>query len=235
MSKRAGGPLESAAKRKQYTHGPLDETFGQHAAFALEAPETPDDALAQAYLALVRAEAEAEPPFYSVRKEKHSKKAEAATETIIPQETVDREVRRLLAAKQEVGESNDTDTDEHVPETAAQWRALVFSEPPPSMSYFFNVLEHTTVVTLIVHYTKWLSHSMPPTLGEWIFATFVRLDKALDALEVAFVRALGKKARKLRADPKSANLPQASQDTLTTVLALVGCYYGQGDLLHKPA
>lgn len=118
-----------------------------------------------------------------------------------------------------------------VPQSAGQWRELVFTTAPSTD--FLLLLEHTTVVKLIIYYTKWLLTLMPEKLSKWIFATFVRLDKGLNFAEVSIVRDLGKKARKLltKAHDDDA-LSSTVKYTLAMVLAVVGAYYGQKDLLY---
>lgn len=123
-----------------------------------------------------------------------------------------------------------------VPSSAGQWRELIFSTLPPPQSYFSDVLEHPTVIKLVVYYTRWLLALMPSTLTEWIFATFVRLDSELDHTELALVRDLGRKAQKLRrkfleGEQAGAVVPQVARDAVDLVLAAVGGYYGQRDLL----
>lgn len=117
-----------------------------------------------------------------------------------------------------------------VPESAAKWRQLIFSTPPPPIDYFHDVLEHPTVIKLIVFYTKWLLATMPCTVQEWMFTTFVRLDNGLDHREMAIVRDLGRKAQKLRLKAVAANVPH--NPAYDMVLAVVGEYYGQKDLLE---
>lgn len=128
------------------------------------------------------------------------------------------------------------DEDRSVPSSAGQWRELIFSTLPPPQSYFSDVLEHPTVIKLVVYYTRWLLALMPSTLTEWIFATFVRLDSELDHTELALVRDLGRKAQKLRrkfleGEQAGAVVPQVARDAVDLVLAAVGGYYGQRDLL----
>lgn len=117
-----------------------------------------------------------------------------------------------------------------IPTSAAKWRELIFGTSPPPPKFFHEVLEHPTVIKLIVFYTKWLLATMPPTLQEWIFATFARLDNGLDHREAAIVRDLGRKAHKLRLKAVAANVP--CHPTYDMVLAVVGEYYGQKDLLE---
>lgn len=116
-----------------------------------------------------------------------------------------------------------------VPLSAAKWRQLVFGNPPPSQEYFHKVLEHPTVIKLMVYYSKWLLATMPPTVGQWIFSTFVRLDNGLDHRELAIVRDLGRKALKLRQKAVAANV--SYNPIYDMILAVVGNYFGQKDLL----
>lgn len=116
-----------------------------------------------------------------------------------------------------------------IPPSAAKWREAVFSSPPPPQHLFQQSLDHPTVIKLIVYYTRWLLASMPPCVEQWIWATFVRLDNGLDHCEIAIVRDLGRKASKLRLKAVAA---QNSYPTVyDVILAVVGDYYGQKDLL----
>lgn len=121
-------------------------------------------------------------------------------------------------------------TSPDLPTSAAKWRIMVFGSPPPPLEFFFSALEHPTVIKLIVYYTKWLLATMPPSVDQWIFCTFVRLDNGLDHRELAFVRDLGRKARKLRLKSMAANIPYTHAYDM--ILAIVGEYYGQRDLLE---
>lgn len=123
-----------------------------------------------------------------------------------------------------------------VPESAGNWRELVFKNPAPTQEYFQNILEHPTVIKLIVYYTKWLLASMPKSLAEWIFATFVRLDSGLDHQELAIVRALGVKAQKLREKflegvAAGAHVSDVAQQCVDMILAVISQYFGQRDLV----
>lgn len=69
---------------------------------------------------------------------------------------------------------------------------------------------------------------MPSTAAAWLWRVFVRLDRGLDHTEVALVRELGNKARRLR--EKAA--PERAPEMVDRVLAVVGGYYGQRDLLQ---
>lgn len=119
------------------------------------------------------------------------------------------------------------------PETAAKWRQLVFSQPPPP---HLNDLDHPTAIKLVILLTRWLLVSIPATLTQWLHAVFVRIDNALDHTEAAILRDLGRKARLLR-DKFRAGLkegvvvPELAVETVEYVVAVVGGYYGQRDLL----
>lgn len=126
--------------------------------------------------------------------------------------------------------SESTSNREFVPKSAAKWREYVFGSPPPPLSYFYDILDHPTVIKLVVYYTKWLLATMPPMVGEWIFFTFVRLDNGLDYRELAIVRDLGKKAHKLRLKLVAAKV--SHNPIYDMILAIVGDYFGQKDLLE---
>lgn len=125
-----------------------------------------------------------------------------------------------------------------IPETASAWRSLVLTLVPPPLGFFTDILEHATIIKLIVYYTKWLLVLMSPTLGEWIFITFVRLDNGLDHTELALVRDLGRKAKKLRTKflegkKEGVEIPKTAEETVDMILAVVGSYFGQRDLLME--
>ncbi|SGZ47347.1 CIC11C00000003383 [Sungouiella intermedia] len=284
MCKRSVARFNGSDKRPKketltYTQGPLDEKFGQHAAFPLDAAvqgTCKQDSSVFDYLASVRKEAEADAAVHFVSRDPEElTQPEASKSTKLSPEYVKMVMTRLeeakLANKNEiqVGEieldcseiegdiEDDADLDVHdlnvnvdveveepddlepqmeVPQSAAAWRSLVFSQSPPPTSFFNTRLEHTTIIKLIVYYTKWLLVSMPATLMEWIFVTFVRLDNGLDHTEMSLVRDLGRKARKLRTkflEGKSEGLsiPAVAEETVDMILAVVGVYYGQRDLL----
>lgn len=136
-----------------------------------------------------------------------------------------------------------------VPQSANAWRTLVFSSPPPKD--FFARLEHPTVIKLVVYFTRWLLPSMPASASEWLWQVFVRLDCGLVHTELAIVRDLGLKAKKLRLkhqEQKGSDQEGESKittedcldvrenpgpsETIDRVLAVVGSYYGQRDLLE---
>ncbi|QRG39743.1 hypothetical protein FDK38_004197 [Candidozyma auris] len=226
----------------QYTQGPLDDSFGQHRAFPLDVlPEDGDSAKVFQYLKSVREEAEADQPFYYVRREETQKIAQPTeTESIFPLETVDEIIKTFEQAKNARDErlrKEDEQADEMsyaVPETAAEWRKKLFTESPDPV--FLEFLEHTTIIKLVVYYTKWLSMSMPEELGQWIFTTLLRLDHELDHKEMAIVRDLGKKALKIREKLACADdASKTSQHIVNMTIAIVGVHFRQRDLLWQDA
>lgn len=141
-------------------------------------------------------------------------------------------------ASSETAENHTESSSEYpdIPETASAWRSLVLTLSPPPLGFFTEILEHATIIKLIVYYTKWILVLMSPTLSEWIFITFVRLDNGLDHTELALVRDLGRKAKKLRTKflegkKEGVEIPKVAEETVDMILAVVGSYYGQRDLL----
>lgn len=218
----------------RYTQGPLDDEFGQHGAFPLNNIDSDD--LVSRYLMSVREEARADRLFHYVeRVKKESTSASSHEEQIVPQEKVDEFMSTFTALKEarEVRlERSELDYNCFIPNSAAQWRKKVFSEQPDAN--FLEVLDHTTVIKLIVYYTKWLLMSMPEELGKWIFVTFIRLDRELEHKEMAIVRDLAKKAIKIR--EKIDELTDESpviQHIVDMILSIVAMHFGQRDLLNK--
>ena len=123
----------------------------------------------------------------------------------------------------------------YVPETTANWRKF-FLESPPEISYFFIVIDRQTVFRLLVYITRWLSITSRPTLSQWIWKLFLRIDNVLDANECSVIRDLGKKARIIKSkqlkDENKSTVDSISKYTTDMILILVGNYYGQWDLLQ---
>lgn len=161
--------------------------------------------------------------------------AEEASETFIPISAVSTEEtgEEALDIEQVEPEQDETQSQQSsIPQTASQWRNLVFTTEPDAE--FLSLLEHTTIIKLIVYYTKWLLTLMPLNLSMWIFATFVRLDNSLNYAESTIVRDLGKKAKKIFTNVRTdENVLSAVKHTISMVLAVVGNYYGQRDLLEE--
>ncbi|KAF5208585.1 putative pre-mRNA-splicing factor [Clavispora lusitaniae] len=163
----------------------------------------------------------------------------------------DQSSRHVSQCDDAVSDAQDAEQEDlmQVPQSANAWRTLVFSSPPPKD--FFARLEHPTVIKLVVYFTRWLSPSMPASASEWLWQVFVRLDCGLVHTELAIVRDLGLKARKLRLkhqEQKGSDKEGESKittedcsdvrenpgpsETIDRVLAVVGSYYGQRDLLE---
>lgn len=225
-------------EEKSYTQGPLDEEFGQHSAFPIGNSSENDEVYE--YLRSVRREAEADKSFHFVeRTEKEEKEESAQLMMIVPQETIDKIMDTFKAQKQARDERLEQEENEdaeektfQVPESAALWRKKVFSEQPDPQ--FLDFLEHTTIIKLIVYYTKWLLASLPEELGKWIFLTLLRLDSDLDHRETAIVRDLGKKAVKIRAKLEELEGSHAVCEYITDMtLVIVAIHFRQRDLLTK--
>lgn len=223
---------------KSYTKGPLDETFGQHAAFPV-GEEGPSEV--HEYLHKVRQEALNDRSFFYVERDSSSSKpmevedeVEDANEShiVINEKWKHNLLSRFMNLKETLTPDTITGDTSNipVPQSASAWRTYVFQNPPPPIAYFFNSLDHPTVIKLVVYFTKWLSASTPETLSQWIFTVLLRLDKLLDSTETAIIRDFGKKARKL-ADKREKADRSVGQFTIDMVLVIVGEYYGQKDIL----
>lgn len=218
----------------RYTQGPLDDEFGQHGAFPLNNIDSDD--LVYRYLMSVREEARADRLFHYVeRTKKESHSASSQEEQIVPQEKVDEfmgSFKVLQEAREIRLERSEFDYNCFIPNSAAQWRKKVFSEQPDAN--FLEILDHTTIVKLIVYYTKWLLMSMPDELGKWIFITFVRLDRDLEHREMAIVRDLAKKATKIRSKlDELSDVSPVTEHIIDMILSIVTMHFGQRDLLMK--
>lgn len=220
---------------KSYTKGPLDETFGQHAAFPINDPDQ-EQSEVHLYLQKVRQEALNDRSFYYVEKKPASAIAcTTPAETsppIINESWRNNLMTKFMVLKSSLAESpsfGDTSSIP-VPQSATTWRAYVFENPPPSIGFFYHSLDHLLLIKLIVYFTKWLSANIPDTLSQWIFIVFLRLDNVLDSTETSIIRDFGKKARKL-ADKRTTVGSTVGNYTIDMVLVIVSDYYGQKDIL----
>lgn len=230
----------------KYTAGPLDPTFGQHSAF-------PDNHVSSdeeshnvfAYLRQVRNEAENDRSVYFA--EERSQMVQSETTPVIEKsedhndqipiiapEIVNSVVLRFLNLKLQINDSmaeiRDADMQMELPETANQWRTLVHSQVPFPIEYFYNVLDHPTIIKLVVYFTKWLCSSSNEYISQWIWIVLLRLDAPLDVNESAIIRELGKKAFKLY-QKLDKSVSDVSRFTISMVLIITSEYYGQKDLL----
>ncbi len=86
-----------------------------------------------------------------------------------------------------------------------------------------------------MYITRWLSITSRPTLSQWIWKLFLRIDKVLDPNECSVIRDLGKKALTIKSkqlkDENKATVDSISKYTTDMILVIVGNYYGQSDLL----
>lgn len=220
---------------KSYTKGPLDETFGQHAAFPINDPHHERSEVHQ-YLQSVRQEALNDRSFYYVEKKQTSPIVSTTPSKTTPP-TINKHWRsnlmaKFLELKSSLFESqNFGDTyNIPIPQSATTWRTYVFENTPPPIGFFYNSLDHPLLIKLIVYFTKWLSANIPETLSQWIFIVFLRLDNVLDSTETSIVRDFGKKARKL-ADKRTTVGSTVGDYTIDMVLIIVSEFYGQKDIL----
>lgn len=229
----------------RYTSGPMDHTFGQHTAFPTTEAKDPEDRSVFEYLSSVRTEAENDRSFFYVDR----KVASETTCDVSPNPQlnsdpiyIDQEwARSLLDRFLQLKESIKTERFDpsepkySVPTSAALWRTHVFENPPPPIEVFFLLLDHLTVIKMIVYFTKWLSTSTNENVSRWVFLMFLRLDSLLDFDETSIVRELGKKAQKILLKTSGRDIEPMAKFTIEMVLVIVGEYYGQRDLLASLA
>lgn len=140
-------------------------------------------------------------------------------------------VAKLQEVKFQVQTESERDLDGidiPVPHNPKQWRQFVFENQPPPLAWFVLVVDRPTIFKLLNYFTKWLCSSSDDNLSLWIWTVFVRIDREMDANEVAVIRDLGKKARKLVEKVEADN---PVKYTLEMVVAVVAYYYGQKDIV----
>lgn len=238
MSSRIGNARSGALNRfredlaipevGRYTQGPLDATFGAHPVL----PTGGDDEVLR-YLQAVRHEALADEAVSFASRDREVLEALRVMQRV-PVNEAFREwaalaVEQLMATKIAMRNHQATDTEASgIPSTSSAWRELVMGTEPPQYE-FFAALSHPTVIKLIVYTTKWLSASTSQNLSLWIFTLLVRLEAPLDHTETAIMRELAKKA--IRICSKGTHLDGITRYTTGLVVAVVGLYFGQADLL----
>lgn len=216
-----------------HTAGPLDETFGQHAAFPIITTDLEENGhdkyttfQVNNYLHKVRQEAENDKCFHYTDRDKQDIKHthemeidEKLSSVHIDKKWSQQLMSKFLSLKQIIKQETSICQNSKashfdnmiIPQSASAWRTFILQNLPPSVEFFYAKLDHPTIIKLIIYFTKWLSINTPESLSKWIFIVFLRLDNLLDYTETSIVRDLGKKARKL-AD-KIHNNEQEERDT----------------------
>lgn len=216
----------------KYTQGPLDEDFGSRAAFPMEGSEE-----VVQYLQSVRTEALNDVPISFSRSVKEKIGAPITTQEVPKvneafRNWADVVVGKLMEEKEKMKNTPVSDSTAYeFPETAGSWRKLIMETEPPNYGYF-SCLTHSTVIKLIVYATKWLSANTSPSLSQWLFALFVRLDRPLDQTETAIVREVAKKALRIH-ERANGELNTTTRYSIGYVVAINALYYGQQDLLSE--
>lgn len=192
-----------------------------------------------AYLLSVRQEALSGPPvtFVANRKEVPSSELSANLMSVQHVQVCSGWSNKLLddfmSIKNQLKDVCHIPRNHHIPKTTADWRKYLLQEPP-EIGYFFTTLDRLSVFKLIAHITRWLSINSRPTLSQWVWKIFLRIDNTLDANECSTIRDLGKKAykTKLKQVESDKDVDAISKYTVDMVLVIVGKYYGQLDLLQ---
>lgn len=240
MSKRIGEARSGVLKRAReseddanigkYTQGPLDEAFGSHPVLPMEG-----DSDVTNYLKEVRREALSDKTVVFATRDRNISKSSTLTkdkpesnkEFQIWAKTV---MDKFMDQKTDMKQSQQKNSYTY-PDTSVEWRTLIMGSEPPEHTYFM-ALTHSSVVKLIVYATKWLSAKTSPNLSLWLFTLLVRLDTPLDYSETAVLRETAKKAIRIytRANHQ---LDSTTKYTFAYLVAIIGIYYGQQDLLHE--
>lgn len=190
-----------------------------------------------AYLLSVREEAQIGPPVVFVPNREDAPEQTSLTIPVLPQQEPSNWSKKLLlefiSIKNQLRNVRHVSRNSYIPGTTSEWRKFLLEEPP-DIGYFYMVLDRQAVFKLIVYITRWLSVSSRPTLSQWIWKLFLRIDNTLDANECSTIRDLGKKASKikLRQIELDNEADAISKYTVDLVLVIVGRYYGQLDLLQ---
>lgn len=237
--------LQEEENRRVYE----DEFFGQYPALPVGIPNDEDEdddedsKQVMEYLKSVRREAEKEHAvYYSDKREEETAISQAGERDDEPTtETLtklvlwqDNLVAELVTIKQSLAQYNWKSMafeNIHLPETAVLWRKYILENEPYPIQTFYTTIDRSTIFKLIVYFTKWLSVSTTSNLSKWIYTVFLRIDNLLDPNECSVIRDLGKKAVKLAPRLTADNSTDVSHYTVDMIIAIVGNYYGQRDLL----
>ncbi|KAI5964509.1 hypothetical protein KGF57_001001 [Candida theae] len=114
-----------------------------------------------------------------------------------------------------------------------KWKTA-FKNSPPDINYFVYALDRKLCFDILVELTKRLSITMKETFGQWLWKVFLKLDNILEASECAILRDLAKTAIKLKSklDESTTVANSIAGYTFDMIIAIVGLYYGQSDLLQ---
>ncbi|KAA8899058.1 hypothetical protein DIURU_004439 [Diutina rugosa] len=155
--------------------------------------------------------------------------APPSTATCPPSPFAKNVLQRLQQLKFTVDREQDLSIlDLPVPKTPQELRNYVFENPPPPLPWFVVGISRSQVFEIVGLFTEWLSATSDDNLSVWIWTVFVRLDREMEANEMAVIRGLGKKAAQLLNEVDQSN---PARFTLNMVVVVVAYYYGQLDLL----
>ncbi|EMG45714.1 hypothetical protein SBY92_003498 [Candida maltosa Xu316] len=211
-----------------------DSTYGQTPALPLNS-DTLDEV--SQYLLSVRTEA-SEGPIVSFIKREEEEEVNTSYPVESQSEGVsnvwfDKVLEEFLFIKQQLQSTRHIPvSDTSIPATTSEWRKFLLEEPP-EISYFFTAMNRQDNFKLLAHITRWLSITSRPTLSQWIWKLFLRIDNTLDANETSTIRDLGKKALKIKAKQSESEteVDSISKYTVDMILIIIGKYFGQLDLL----
>lgn len=220
------------------THPTLDETFGQYQALPIPSDDSdPESSRVATYLKSVRTEAELDASIHYLLHRQGDRQIQL--DSVCQPSSWELDVASRFSALQSRLFSNRSQSPNKdypfvVPETAAQWRKLVFDLPPPPLSVFLT-FDRAIVFKLVVYIMRWLSVSANKSLSQWAWLVLVRVEKPLDPAECAIVHDLGRKAQKLysklHSGSTNAGTP-VSRYTVELVRVIVGRCFGQSDILE---
>lgn len=218
----------------------LDETFGQYPAFPVPSDNDKDSLEVAQYLKCVREDAERDAPVYYAADDSAAKCSTTllALTTPAASDWESHVVLRFKALQILIGREQQS-VHYNTPETAAQWRKLVFDQSPPPISVLLG-FDRATVFKLVVYIMRWLSLSANENLSRWTWLVLARVQDPLDPSEYALIHDLGKKAQKLYSKKYPEDFvggTNVSRFTIDLVRVIVGRCFGQTDILeliHEP-
>ncbi|QPG77055.1 hypothetical protein FOA43_004453 [Brettanomyces nanus] len=228
--------IESTLRKSENdaVKGPLDPVFGQHRAFpisinteTIDLDKSPSNVME--YLAQVRLEAEKD----GIKEDDgfYYKPVDLKDVVNAPENPLE---GLLSAYKQkrtsyEQYRSHLTEINAiSLPDTHKEWKYFIFNNKP-TFDFVAQIVEENEDIKLVVYFTKWLNTDVDANFEEWLFMVLEALDQFQSASNISVLRGLCKKAKKQLANQLDAR----NSLIMNRILTIVGCFYGQRDLIEK--
>lgn len=123
-----------------------------------------------------------------------------------------------------------------LPQTAKAWKKFI-REVSCEPEYIAQIIEEEEHHKLLVYFGKWLTLKVEENYKEWLFAFLAAIEEVVTPAEISTLRQLAKKALRqleiwlVNEGNTNSNENVDHRDTYKKILAIVGIFYKQKDLI----